>query len=219
MESCRKMFFNVINYFGIIQFGGEAMTDLLCRLALKRLIDSQVIKEEDREIYEYGLTLLIATLGKLVAFIIIGLLTGLLKEIILFLVFFSGLRLQAGGYHANTVLTCFLGSLALIAIAIFFVRIIPSSYQTLFNFISLVFSLLLVIGFSPSESENRPLTKEERYIYKRRSILILVIGSIIIIFLTMKGDKALYYASIGSMGFLLESFTLINISKLRKINS
>ena len=59
------------------------------------------------EVYEYGLTLLIGTIGKIIGFIIIGVLTGLLKEILVFIIFFSGLRLQAGGYHAKTALNCF----------------------------------------------------------------------------------------------------------------
>src|SRR5690606_22865170 len=101
---CYTNFTNILN-------GGEFMTDLVCRLTLKKLFDSNIINEEDMEVYEYGLTLLIGTISKIIGFIIIGLLTGLLMEILVFIIFFSGLRLQAGGYHAKTVLNCFLGSL------------------------------------------------------------------------------------------------------------
>lgn len=96
------------------------MTGFLCRLTLKKLLENNIINEEDAEVYEYGLILLIGTLLKIIGFAAVGLITGYMKEIVVFLIFFSGLRIQAGGYHAKSVLNCFLGSLALIGIAIFF---------------------------------------------------------------------------------------------------
>lgn len=192
------------------------MTDILCKLTLEKLLDNQIIKEEDMEVYEYGLTLLIGTIGKIIGFIIIGLLTGLLKEILVFIIFFSSLRLQAGGYHAKTVLSCFLGTLVLIGFAILFIKILPTSYQPLFNLFSIVISILLVCLYSPLESENRPLTEEEKTLYRKRSILAVIVGSIFILFLAIKGGKFLYFASIASMGFLLESLTLLSFESLRK---
>lgn len=194
------------------------MTDFLCKLTLKKLYDNHIINEEDMEVYEYGLTLLIGTIGKIIGFIIFGILTGLLKEIFIFIIFFSGLRLQAGGYHAKTVLSCFLGSLAAINFSIFFVKILPVNYQPVFNIFSIIISVLLVFLFSPSESENKPLTEKEKVLYRQRSIVTVILGSIIILFLAIKGDIFLYFASIASMGFLLESITLVSFKKWRQIN-
>jgi len=190
------------------------MIGFLCKLTLKKLFENDIIKEEDMEVYEYGLTLLFGTLGKIIGFIIIGLLTGLLKEILVFIIFFSGLRLQAGGYHAKSVLNCFLGSLAAMGIAIFIVKILPVSYQSIFTLFSIIISILLVFLFSPLESENKPLTGEEKLIYRKRSIVTVIIGSILVLFLVKKGENYLYFASIASMGILLESLSLLDFKKI-----
>jgi len=192
------------------------MIGFLCKLTLKKLFENDIIKEGDMEVYEYGLTLLFGTLGKIIGFIIIGLLTGLLKEILVFIIFFSGLRLQAGGYHAKSVLNCFLGSLAAMGIAIFIVKILPVSYQSIFTLFSIIISILLVFLFSPLESENKPLTGEEKLIYRKRSIVTVIIGSILVLFLAWKGGNSLHFASIASMGFLLESCTLLNFKQIAK---
>lgn len=186
------------------------MTGFLCRLTLKKLLENNIINEEDAEVYEYGLILLIGTLLKIIGFAAVGLITGYMKEIVVFLIFFSGLRIQAGGYHAKSVLNCFLGSLALIGIAIFFVKLIPEYYQPLFIIISLLISVILVFIFSPCENENRPLSENERILYRKRSILTLIVASAVILAcLIIGGREVLYYASIASIGLFLESFTLL----------
>ena len=190
------------------------MIGFLCKLTLKKLFENDIIKEEDMEVYEYGLTLLFGTLGKIIGFIIIGLLTGLLKEILVFIIFFSGLRLQAGGYHAKTALNCFLGSLAVMGVAIILVKILPVDYQPVFNLLSIIISIFLVFQFSPQESENKPLTEEEKLLYRKRSIFAVIIASTLVLFLVKKGENYLYFASIASMGILLESLSLLDFKKI-----
>ncbi|OZV13146.1 hypothetical protein CIW83_04520 [Tissierella sp. P1] len=70
------------------------MTDYICKLTLKELCARDIIKEEDIEVYRYGLQLLVATILKGLGIAIIGILTGLLKESIIFILFFSSLRIQ-----------------------------------------------------------------------------------------------------------------------------
>ena len=64
------------------------MTDYICKLTLKELCARDIIKEEDIEVYRYGLQLLVATILKGLGIAIIGILTGLLKESIIFILFF-----------------------------------------------------------------------------------------------------------------------------------
>lgn len=70
--------------------------------------------------------------------------------------------------------------------------------------------MILVFTFSPCENENRPLSENERILYRKRSILTLIVASAVILAcLIIGGREVLYYASIASIGLFLESFTLL----------
>lgn len=189
------------------------MTDYICKSILKELNSKNIIKEEDIEVYYYGLQLLIATLFKCLGILIIAAFTGLVKEAVVFIIFFSSLRIQAGGYHAKTVLNCFIGTIILISISIILVKILSMAYQPYYILISMVASIALVFLYAPSESENKPLTKEEEIIYRQKSLQTVIIGNIIILILMAFSDKSIYFGVIASTGFLLESLTLIHPRK------
>jgi len=189
------------------------MTDYICKFTLKKLYEKSIINEEDMEIYGYGLKLLISTIFKVLGFLAVGIFTGLLKETIIFILFFSSLRIQAGGYHAKTVIGCFLGTLVLIFTSIVLVKILPVDYTTYFILITLVVSNLLIFIYAPLENKNKPFTDEEKVVYKHRSILVAIIGSFIILASIGLGQKFVYLGTIASASFLLESLTLINFRK------
>ncbi|WP_353093125.1 accessory gene regulator B family protein [Tissierella praeacuta] len=189
------------------------MTDYICKSILKELNSKNIIKEDDMEVYYYGLQLLIATLFKCLGILIIAAFTGIVKETVVFIIFFSSLRIQAGGYHAKTVLNCFIGTIILISISIILVKILFMAYQPYYILISMVASIALVFLYAPSESENKPLTKEEEIIYRRKSLQTVIIGNIIILILMAFSDKSIYFGVIASTGFLLESLTLIHPCK------
>ncbi|CAK7085551.1 accessory gene regulator B family protein [Tissierella sp.] len=192
------------------------MTDYICKLTLKELCARDIIKEEDIEVYRYGLQLLVATILKGLGIAIIGILTGLLKESIIFILFFSSLRIQAGGYHAKTVINCFIGTSMLLFLSILLLKLLPVIYQPYYVLISMVFSIFFVYLYAPLESENKPLDEEEKILYRRRSLQTVIIGNIIILISMAFSDKFVYYAAIASTGFLLESLTLIHALESEK---
>lgn len=192
------------------------MTQYICKLTLERLCAKNIIKEEDREIYLYGLELLIATIFKGLVIVIIGALTRLIKEMLIFTLFFSGLRIQAGGYHAKTILGCLIGTLTIIFTSITLVRILPEDYQSYYILISMVASVVLIFLYAPLESENKPLSKEEKVLYRHRSLQTVIIGNIIILILIAFSDKFNYLGSIASTGFFIESLTIIHNLKDKK---
>lgn len=192
------------------------MTQYICKLTLEKLCANNIIKEEEREIYLYGLELLIATIFKGLVIVIIGALTGLIKEMLIFTLFFSGLRIQAGGYHAKTILGCLIGTLIIAFTSITVVRILPEAHQSYYILVSMVASIVLVFLYAPLESENKPLSKEEKILYRHRSLQTVIIGNIIILTLMAFNDKFNYLGSIASTGFLTESLTMIHNLKEKK---
>lgn len=189
------------------------MTSYICRLTLEKLCSRNIIKEEDKEVYLFGLELLMATFLKALGLLVVGIVTGLLKEICIFILFFSSLRIQAGGFHAKTVLGCFAGTLVIILGSIALLNQLVIAYQPYYILASMVISIVLVFLFAPLESENKPLNKEEKVIYRRRSLQTVIMGNIIILTLMLVSEENTYLWTIASTGFLFESLSLIPIFK------
>lgn len=183
----------------------------ICKITLEKLYNSNVIGEEDLDVYRFGLELLIGTIAKAIGLIAIAIITGLVKEVIVFTVFFSGLRLQAGGFHAKTIAGCFIGTVLMFFSSIFLIRLMPTKYMYPYILLSLVISTSLVFVYAPVENENRPLDAEEKRIYRYRSILTVIAGSAIILLLAYLKEEFIYISTIASTGFLLESLSLTNI--------
>lgn len=194
------------------------MINYVCKATLKKLCDNKIIEEGEVEVYHYGLELLITTIVKAMGFIILAAILGLVKETIIFTLCFSGLRIQAGGYHAKTPFKCFIGTLILMFPGILLVGVIPMDKQPYYILVFMVISIFLVYIYAPVESENKPLTKEEKGIYRCRSLLTIMGGSIIVLLLIHVHKSFIYLGSIALTAFLMESLTLIHIPRKQKSN-
>ncbi len=79
------------------------------------LVRSNVIKEEDAEIYIYGINQIFVSVLNVSSALIIGLILGMFLESIIFMAAYIPLRSFAGGYHAKTPLRCYFTSLTIIS--------------------------------------------------------------------------------------------------------
>lgn len=190
------------------------MTEYICKMTLRILCENSIIEEENVEIYHYGLELILATIFKFIGLMIIATIAGLVKEAIIFILFFSGLRLQAGGYHARTIMGCFIGMASFTFVSINLVKILPLHHQLNYILVSMIISIFLIFLYAPLESENKPSTEEQKIEYRYRSLATGIIGSIIILFLIYLSRKFIYFGTIASTGFLIESLTLIHSRKV-----
>ena len=194
------------------------MINYICQLTLHKLCSSNFIAEDEIEVYHYGLELLIATILKVLGFLIIAIVLGFVKETIIFTLFFSSLRIQAGGYHASTPFKCFIGTLILMFPGIALVRMIPVEKQLYYVLTIIFISIFLVYLYAPVESENKPLTKEEDKIYRYRSLLTVMGGSVVVLLLIYVYKPSIYLGAIASTAFLMESLTLIQIPRKSNLN-
>ena len=103
---------------------------------------------------------------------------------LIFLVAFIPLRTTAGGYHANSHLSCnlvFLGTFIVLEALGYWLQ----KYCTIPLYLATaVISLVTLLILSPSEAKNKPLTLEQRRRNRRRSLILgglnLAIGIILI---------------------------------------
>lgn len=92
------------------------------------MINRNVIDFREKEIYYYGLFVLLFNVIILISFIFVGYMCGKLYDAIMFLVFFMPLRLYIGGYHCKTPQKCFIVSNLVFLLSIFSVHIFENFF-------------------------------------------------------------------------------------------
>lgn len=157
-----------------------------------KLISSKVARilcEDEKhtdnyELYEYAIYIILSSAFHMATVIVLGLVFNLLTESLVFYLSFIVIRKFAGGYHAKTPVRCYLFSFASNIIILCLVKWL-SSINTLFIFIFIIFELLcvvLILLISPLDTENNPLTGQEKKMYRMLTsiitILIFIISSL-----------------------------------------
>ena len=182
--------------------------ELLARLAGKignNLVHSGVIKEEDAEIYIYGINQILTSVLNVSSALIIGLIFGMFSEIAVFMAAYIPLRSFAGGYHAKTPLRCYVFSvimLIVVSIGLKYLHIADCVYYAV-----LVAATLVVLVLSPVEDRNKPLDEIEQKVYKKRTMNIAAVEVMVCLALKFVGYDNLFVAVVYS--FVVLSFMLV----------
>lgn len=121
-------------------------------------ISSGTVPAEDRDVYIYGLDVLISTALSVLCVLAIGILAGRLLETVLFLACFITLRSAAGGFHASTHFRCFLIMLGAYAAAVSPTFLFAEGLLSWAALPMAAVSLVIVIALAPAPHENRPVT-------------------------------------------------------------
>ncbi len=177
--------------------------EFLTKLAGKignNLVQSGVIKEEDAEIYIYGINQILVSVLNVSSALIIGLIFGVFYEAAVFMVAYIPLRSFAGGYHAKTPLRCYVFSVMMLIIVS-----ISMKYIYIMEWICgmiLLVAALIIIVLSPVEDANKPLDIVELSVYKKRTIFILSVELIGSSVLKMMGLNGVYIVVIYSLTVL-----------------
>lgn len=180
-------------------------------------VSNDLIKNEDKEIYKYSVNIILSSLIHIATVMIIGLCFNLFIESLVFYFSFIAIRKFAGGYHAKTPVRCYLFSFASNIIILCLVKWL-SSINTLFIFIFIIFELLcvvLILLISPLDTENNPLTGQEKKMYRMLTSIITILIFIISSLCFFKG-----YRNIGSSmicGVVMSALVLL-MRKIQIIN-
>lgn len=168
-------------------------------------INNEIIENDKKELYSYGIRQGILMILNISTIIILGLLFKLTWEIILFITAFIPLRIYAGGYHAKTENRCYLFSIILSLIVIVAIKFISVTY---FQILCLtIIGSIIIVALAPIEDSNKPLSQIEVEIYKKNTRIILVIEMLIVIFLLSM--KLLEMAFVVAISIFIMSFMLV----------
>ena len=140
------------------------------------LQENEIIRKEDRELYIYGLQQGFIIIWNMLTTVTIGILLGQVWESMLFMFAYFPLRSCAGGYHARTPLRCYLLSI-IMAIAVLVSMRLPI-WNSVFSFISVIVSSIVILFLAPVEDGNKPLDANETVVFKKRTkaVLYVLIG-------------------------------------------
>ncbi len=130
-----------------------------------KMILQDIIPEEDRELYEYGMVQGVILVINWLTAILIGAFFGMFWQPVAFLLLFTAVRVYAGGFHAGTQLQCYIYTSVLqfgVMAAIKFISIPMAVYIILIGIAALCLFLI-----APVEAENKPMTAEEHQKYAR----------------------------------------------------
>lgn len=141
------------------------------------LVRSGIVREEDAEIYIYGINQILVSVLNVSSALIIGLILGMLLESIIFMAAYIPLRSFAGGYHAKTPLRCYILSLIMITVVLSGIKYLHTA--NIFYYSVLAAAVLTVLLLSPVEDKNKPLDEIEKKVYKKSVVIIGTIEFVI----------------------------------------
>lgn len=164
--------------------------------------------DNEKEVYAYSIEVL---LSLLLNFLILSTAAYILNkklELLVFIIFLSGLKVYAGGYHSKTHLECF--SVTLIA---FLTSALSNTHLTAYGeiilAIGILFSTIMVFLLAPAENENKPLSKKEVKKYKLISRIIVIVLSLAAVALYFVRVSTGYIYITAVVAMVIESVSLL----------
>lgn len=136
------------------------------------LIKNKIVDIQQRDIYVYGLEVILLNGSLLIVFLIASLLCREIINFFAYFIFFLPLRLFSGGYHAKKSEHCFVLSIITYGISIAVTKFFPLLYLNWKWITAGAISIVVIIILSPMTNENNPLTKAQR---NRNKIIVYVL--------------------------------------------
>ncbi len=145
-----------------------------------KLLSNGTIGDEDKELYIYGLFMLLSQLLFFIIACIFGLILNCIIESIIFYISFQFIRKYAGGYHASTEARCetlstlsILACIAVIRLSKFY------DFQTVLLLITIL-SAVCIFVFCPLDTPEKPLSDKEFKYFRKVSWIILFVNVAVI---------------------------------------
>ncbi|HHY78099.1 MAG TPA: accessory gene regulator B family protein [Clostridiales bacterium] len=189
--------------------------DNISKTVSQKMLDASIISIEDKDVYYYGLQLIVSTIIKGMGLMIMALLFDKAIEALIFIAAFGILRINAGGFHLDTYFKCFIVTSASMMLCIWLGSVIPLSLVPYIIISTLAITALIIIRYAPVDNPNRPLNANEHKKFRIRSIYTIMIMAIIIIALYYVKNELYSYTCIASLAIMFEGITLLPIWKSR----
>lgn len=162
-------------------------------------VENKIIEAEDEPVYSYGMELLLSTAFNFILALAISLLTKSFVPCFINLAAFLTIRVNAGGYHADTHLGCVMTLAVVLLIFIAVVKNAPISLMMLCSPIMMILSDIIIVSLSPVEHPNKPLNDDKKNKLKRKAIVWSVIWTLFGLIFFFVNTKICFYSTSGML--------------------
>lgn len=145
----------------------------------KYLLKKNVISDEEKELYEYGLFMIISY----IVFFLISILFGIVLDIpfssILFYISFCLVRNFAGGIHANSEIKCNIITTVSILISEILIKVFIDYSLVNISFVMLIISSICLCVIKPVATSHKKISQQEKLHFHKKVIVLTVFALII----------------------------------------
>lgn len=124
-------------------------------------VKKNLITEQQIDVFEYGISLTIASLISFAITLTWGLVFCCFFEVLVFLSLFVPLRMFSGGYHARSFSRCILLLIVILALLSLSINTIQVTAIRPIIFLSSIFSIHVIFICAPVQHPNAPIRRED----------------------------------------------------------
>lgn len=185
-----------------------------------RLTDKMIAKgnitEDERELYIYGLFMLLSQIMYFFLSVIFGFLLQCFIESVIFYIAFQFIRRYAGGYHAKTETRCEIMSTLSIFACLVVIRLFKLyGFDTVLLCLAIVAAISIAV-FCPLDTPEKPLSEKEFKYFRKISWVILFVITVTIVISYFFRFNVLFAPC--CMSLILESILII-AGKIKQIKN
>ena len=135
------------------------------------LVKADVIDPANKEVVSFGIRQVEYFFINVITILFLGKIFNETVSSIIFLVAFIPLRTYAGGYHAKTILRCYIITIVLMVFTIFSFK--QSMWSQGYSCVILGLAGVLLYKLVPVDNYNHRLTLHERKVFRKKALLIM----------------------------------------------
>ena len=178
-----------------------------------KLIRHGRVDSDDRELFEYGIFLVISQIIYSLVCIICGIVFKCIAESLVLYVSFNFARKYSGGFHASTELRCFIISSLSILCSVSLIKTFEIKDLRVPFIILLAAASAVIIIFSPLDTDEKPLTEDEKILFRKKSFLVL---GVLLAVCIATFPKLRFISYSAGTAVILES-VFLSLGKLKKL--
>jgi len=181
-------------------------------------VANSIIKNEDKEVYEYSLEILLSTIFNFIAVIFIAVFTKSILITLFYLLGFIPLRLIAGGFHATSHLKCFLVLMGSYTGYLLIVKFLPQSLVFYSTIAATSITFILIFILAPVEDKNKPVSDDDKKSFRTKSrIAVLIYTALITLLMFLFPASPIAFSlSLGVFSVALSLLATVIRNQLQK---
>lgn len=161
------------------------MLEKLARRIASYFVKMNVAKEEDEELYIYGLQTILSSVFSILFIGLLSIIFGKILESIIYLSSFILLRRYTGGYHAKKYWTCFC-----ITVISYIINMVIGHYiieygEYLMIYLLFFICIIVIVLLAPIANKNRPIAESQIGHFKKINRCLCIFFTILCVILNI----------------------------------